>query len=326
MSSDHALEWWSYVAGIVGTVIAALVFVRSLFRRTSKSGLGTVQRAGQNSTQISNNSGTVIISQPHDSYQSQTLTEHLGNHDNMLITLDDPNVQIEAYERLDDDPTAAADPKLLDKDRGTQFVEAELYRNIERLPKKERLHKTIIFIDVDDLTVINKRFGTEAGDRVLNVFANLLKAQQTVTSCGRCGDDTFFAYLSKSDEKKASRVSEHIRKRVQDFLWWKVCADMRVRCTCGFSVLNSNEDPHEWMARAIEGMLEGKRRGGNVVMHGPLLAGASAQTKVSLPKVKMSAEEWLERKKQWREQRFKQREARRFASGSGRFSLRDYFS
>lgn len=140
-----------------------------------------------------------------------------------------------------------------------------------------------MFIDVDDLTLINKRFGNEAGDRVLNVFANMLKAQEPVTACGRCGDDTFFAYLPKADERKANRVSEHIRKRIQDFLWWRVCPDMRVRCTCGFSVLSSDEHPHDWMTRAIEGMLEGKRRGGNVVMHGPLLAGAKIAPKTTLP-------------------------------------------
>lgn len=250
-----------------------------------------------------------------------------------------PDAQIEIYDTSEGSLYEDAEPKLLDKRLGTQFVEAELYRSIERLSKKDRAHKAIIFIDVDDLTLINKRFGNQAGDRVLNVFANMLKAQQAITSCGRCGDDTFFAYLSKADDKKANRVSEHIRKRIQDFLWWKVCPDLRVRCTCGFSVMSSEEHPHDWMARAIEGMLEGKRRGGNVVMDGPILAGARTAPKTALsppstlippsPPVQVSKTKPAvarllqkltpEERKELRRERAKRRLERRF-------SLRDYFS
>ncbi len=127
----------------------------------------------------------------------------------------------------------------------------------------------MIFTDLDDLTVINKHFGKNVGDIVLGAVANVVQAQQAITSCGRCGDDTYYAYLSKSDESKAERVAEHIRKTVEGFPWWNVCADLRVRCTCGYAVLDADEAPREWVIRAIEAMLEGKRRGGNTILAGP---------------------------------------------------------
>jgi hypothetical protein len=212
MSSHHSLEWWSWVAAIIGAVIAAVTYVQSMFSKEGSSPkFRAFQRGGHNSTQISNNSGTVIIGHGQDSTRSQDPGERLHIQSNRTVVPGDTEAPIEIYETSEGSLYEDADPKLLDKERGTQFVEAELYRHIERLSKKERTYKSIIFIDVDDLTLINKRFGNEAGDRVLNVFANMLKAQEPVTDCGRCGDDTFFAYLPKADEKKANRVSEHIR-------------------------------------------------------------------------------------------------------------------
>jgi hypothetical protein len=62
MSRPSKVEKWSWIAGIVGTVIAAVAFFGSMFSGKDANPASTVtQQAGPNSTQIANNTGTVVI-------------------------------------------------------------------------------------------------------------------------------------------------------------------------------------------------------------------------------------------------------------------------
>jgi hypothetical protein len=62
MTQPLKLERWSWIAGIAGAIIALIAFVVPLFNGNSTPPASSVtQQAGPNSTQIANNSGTVII-------------------------------------------------------------------------------------------------------------------------------------------------------------------------------------------------------------------------------------------------------------------------
>lgn len=137
MSSHHSLEWWSWVAAIIGAVIAAIAYVQSIFSKEGSSPkFRAFQRGGRNSTQISNNSGTVIIGHSQDSTRSQDPGERLHIQSNRTVVTGDTEAPIEIYETSEGSLYEDADPKLLDKERGTQFVEAELYI-LNACPKKK---------------------------------------------------------------------------------------------------------------------------------------------------------------------------------------------
>lgn len=161
----------------------------------------------------------------------------------------------------------------LDKKKGKQFVEKELYKIICRLPKKKRFYKAIIFLDIDELTIINKKFGQYVGDEVLSIVGGLVKSKVSINYFGRCGDDTFYAVLMNSKGDKTMHICQKLRNKIQNFQWHKIAPELRVTCTFGFAILSPNESPYDWIKRSALGMLEGKKQGGNTVNEGPKFAG-----------------------------------------------------
>ncbi len=62
MLLSSKLETASWIAAIVGTAVAVIAFFRSMLsRRKRRGGAAIIQRAGTKSTQIANNTGTIII-------------------------------------------------------------------------------------------------------------------------------------------------------------------------------------------------------------------------------------------------------------------------
>lgn len=163
--------------------------------------------------------------------------------------------------------------KEIDIQLGTYYVETILPDIINKVSNSYRRNIAIIFIDIDELTIINKQFGNMVGDEVLKIIGGMLNAREIIYKAGRCGDDTFYALLLKVDHVKAKKKCEKIRKQIERFSWFRVAPNLRVTCTIGFSILTPEEDPKEWIYRAIHGMLDGKKLGGNIVNQGPNFSG-----------------------------------------------------
>ncbi len=164
----------------------------------------------------------------------------------------------------------SSNPKLHDKQIGTKFIETELPQKIIRMPKKQRLYKAVLFIDVDDLTVINKTYGQDVGNTVLLIVGSFIHNRAAVDYSGRCGDDTFYGVLFKADYKKTEDLCEKIRKQVEQFPWNQVVTGLHVTCAIGFSLLEYDESPCDWIERCAHGMLEAKKQGGNRTSPGPM--------------------------------------------------------
>ena len=163
-----------------------------------------------------------------------------------------------------------------DKEFGTKFIEEELPRIVQQAVA-DGIRPAVIFIDVDDLTVINRKFGRGVGDSVLDsVYKMMLdRYPEIVRFKGRCGDDTFYSVLF--DSGQVQDYGENIRAGVRDYPWRLVTPELYVTCTIGYALLNFEEDPYEWLTRAIMGMLEGKRNGGDAVQEGPQFSGKKFQ-------------------------------------------------
>lgn len=175
---------------------------------------------------------------------------------------------------------SSLDGTLLDKEMGTRFVERELPKAILRLPKVKRIRKGLVFLDIDGLTQINEHYGQAVGDMVMCIVAQEIRSRQTIDACGRCGDDTFYGLLPKATEEKASRVAEQLRKHVEGYAWHAIAAELHVTCTCGYAVIDPGAHPTDWIIRAAQALVEGKRRGGNCVVQGPLYSGEPAPIRI----------------------------------------------
>jgi diguanylate cyclase (GGDEF)-like protein len=182
-----------------------------------------------------------------------------------------------------------------DKAKGTHFVETELPKIIENLRSREKKKCAIVFIDIDGLTGINTRFGWERGNAVLDIVFEQIRRRGAARYCGRCGDDTFYAVLI--DTGKVLSFCNGLRVDIKNYLWSVVAHGLYVTCTIGYATLRLDESPHSFFARSIQGMLEGKKSGGNVAQSGASQPGLTVQREATSPvnKGQKWARSWLTR-------------------------------
>lgn len=104
----------------------------------------------------------------------------------------------------------------------------ELWRQSEKLARRERKKIGLLFVDLDDFKPINDRFGHDVGDQVLQAVARrLVSGVREVDLVSRYGGDEFYILLEdiasaeamgmladKLDARLAAPVSLHGRKLV----------------------------------------------------------------------------------------------------------------
>ena len=87
-----------------------------------------------------------------------------------------------------------------------------------RRARRERLPLSVIFVDLDHFQAYNREFGHAEGDRVLRSAGNALAS--TVSRAGdlvaRYHRDEFAMVLASTDSAGAARVSELVRKCIQE--------------------------------------------------------------------------------------------------------------
>lgn len=194
-------------------------------------------------------------------------------------------------------PADGPNHSLPEKEAGTKFVENELPHLVSRLSGKGKAFSAI-FIDLDNLSQINKRFSRDVGDDVLDIVYELIRRRSAARYYGRCGDDTFYAVLF--DSHRVEHFCERLKEDVASYRWGRIAPNLRVTCTLGYARHKENESATDFLRRSIHGMLEGgKKAGGNVVQEGPRHLPGGGTVPTSFQRVKYH---------------------------SGPLSLRDYFS
>lgn len=79
----------------------------------------------------------------------------------------------------------------------------------------------VVILDVDDLSLINQRFGHEAGDRLLEKIADILRTKTRKTDiAARFGGEEFALLLRNVTKSKAIEITDRLLQEVRriDFL------------------------------------------------------------------------------------------------------------
>jgi diguanylate cyclase (GGDEF)-like protein len=72
----------------------------------------------------------------------------------------------------------------------------------------------VIMADIDEFKALNDRWGHDAGNRVLQTFADVLRAiLRREDSAARSGGDEFVCVLPGADRERARAVAERIQQR-----------------------------------------------------------------------------------------------------------------
>jgi diguanylate cyclase (GGDEF)-like protein len=129
---------------------------------------------------------------------------------------------------------------------------------------------SLIVVDVDGMSGINKRFGVEVGDTVVQCIGALTKDIIGRIISGRLGDDTFFAIVQTGANIHDTAVaSEMLLSAVRSHPWHEIALDLYVTCSAGVAQFSPTENPSATVTRAVQGVRLARSAGGNRMVRGP---------------------------------------------------------
>ncbi|MEK6607026.1 MAG: diguanylate cyclase [Myxococcota bacterium] len=122
---------------------------------------------------------------------------------------------------------------------------------------------SIAVLDLDDFKPVNDTFGHQAGDRVLQVVAGVLRtALRTSDVVARWGGDEFFLLLQETDAPTAKMVCERVLAGIEGVVVPGV--DLPIRASLGLATFEPAAPPQDadsLVKLADEALYQAKRQG-----------------------------------------------------------------
>lgn len=114
---------------------------------------------------------------------------------------------------------------------------------------------SIIFVDLDNIKVINDTFGHEAGDKVLKSVANFFhNSLREIDILARWGGDEFVIALLGINEKGAFRAAEKLRNGLINL---RInFRNKKIRITASFGVITALTKKHKKTRLDIYGLID----------------------------------------------------------------------
>tara|TARA_R110002167_G_scaffold59005_1_gene167067 strand:- start:954 stop:1670 length:717 start_codon:yes stop_codon:yes gene_type:complete len=118
----------------------------------------------------------------------------------------------------------------------------------------------LIYVDLDGFKQINDTYGHDAGDRLLQHVAALLKAELRASDAvARIGGDEFAALLRRADPREGSRRALAIRERLNTGSIALGSKRLPVRASLGVDVASGEDSVGQALRRADMAMYRDKR-------------------------------------------------------------------
>jgi diguanylate cyclase (GGDEF)-like protein len=115
--------------------------------------------------------------------------------------------------------------------------------------RPDRVH-SLVYVDIDELNLVNEAFGYEAGDEIIVRVAESLRppALPSDAIAARTAGDRFLLFLPGYDAAAARECAVNLQRRVAEITVGSGSRRMRVSFSCGVSRLLEMDQP---VARAI---------------------------------------------------------------------------
>lgn len=92
-------------------------------------------------------------------------------------------------------------------------------KTLRSIPEKRKISFkdfSVIFIDLDNLKIINNEYGHKAGDKALKMAANIFRSLvRDIDIVARWGGDEFVIGLAGTDEKTAFAIAEELKAKIK---------------------------------------------------------------------------------------------------------------
>lgn len=156
--------------------------------------------------------------------------------------------------------------RLSDFDPMTGIYGEKAFRGILESYYAEAVPYGVILFDVDYLAVINSKYGAEAGNRVLQDIAAILKdVMESDRLVAKCFGGTFALVIKEENTAYLFDLAQAIRSRIENEVVIPD-ADWDVTVSGGICCPPSAESPHQVMNGAFENLQRAKKAGRNCVV------------------------------------------------------------
>lgn len=127
---------------------------------------------------------------------------------------------------------------------------------------------SLLLMDIDNFSEVNKKYGYTGGDTVLRQAAMLLKrASRGQDTASRFGGDCLAMTLAGSTLSQAMPIAERIRERVAGAKFSEGGRRLQLTASVGVVQLQQDERPNQVILRATMAVKEAEQSGGNAAYY-----------------------------------------------------------
>lgn len=120
--------------------------------------------------------------------------------------------------------------------------------------------------DIDNFKRVNDLYSHSTGDEVLRTVADILRDNcRAGDVVGRFGGEEFVFMFPETNREHAQMACEKLRVAIESFPWEGIAEGLHTTITIGLTDGTDFETHEKMFAAADENLLEGKRRGKNMV-------------------------------------------------------------
>jgi diguanylate cyclase (GGDEF)-like protein len=146
----------------------------------------------------------------------------------------------------------------------------KVFENILSEAKETNMPASLLFIDIDRFSAINKWYGLDTCDEVIKIVHNKVKSLFKGNYVKRLGGDQFLVCLRDKTLAQSIRSASTLAKNIFEYPWPQLAPNLFVTVSIGAAHYKSNDTVRKWIVRAIHGSINAKKAGGNRVSRGPL--------------------------------------------------------
>lgn len=145
-----------------------------------------------------------------------------------------------------------------------RYFDNQLSTELQRASRYEH-NLSVILLDIDGFRAVNKEFGSQTGDRVLQQLARILeRSLRSVDILARYGSDEFVILLPETRKAHTQKTAQRIVKNVRNHDFFK--DDLRIKeINVSIGIVGFPEDAggvREIVKKAEDALRRAKRQGG----------------------------------------------------------------
>ncbi len=140
---------------------------------------------------------------------------------------------------------------------------AEIIEQQIRLKHRYSTNACLLMIDIDDFKLINDKYGHQAGDEILQHFANILThCARDSDIVARWGGEEFVLLCPETEPTEATAIAKRFQQALIDAHNHQF---PEVTCSIGIAELESTSSAEQWFVSADNAMYYAKGKGKNTV-------------------------------------------------------------